>query len=345
MRDRSRSESSERAQPEETEHAPDMAAEPPLDIDLALPLPPPIKRVTDPDLAPRLPQDELCNLLVAVAVSNELPVGFFANLIWQESRFDHRAISRAGAQGVAQFMPGTADDVGLDNPFNARDALPASGRLLRQLRERFGNLGLAAAAYNAGPRRVSDWLAKRGGLPRETRDYIRIVTGEPADHWDDEKPQPAVYRVPRSVPCHNVAWFAEIEQAQRARMEAERARAEAEAAEKRRIAELERAAARKRKAAARRLAKAKAQATAEAKGSAEAKGESETKGPSEASAARAKDGREDNGTGEVKNSTGAKGAKTSAAKPADVKKMATRKRASRTKVADGDDRKDKRKTQ
>ena len=224
--------------------------------DFGLPLPPPIKAVRDPDLARALPREEFCNLLVAVAQSNELPLAFFANLIWQESRFDHRAISPVGAQGVAQFMPGTAQDVGLDNPFDARDALPASGRLLRGLRERFGNLGRAAAAYNAGPKRVLDWLAKRASLPRETRDYIRVITGEPADRWDDETPQAAVFRVPPRLPCHRVAWFSEVEQTERARMEAQRARVEAELAEKRRIAEQEikLAALRKRKAAARRLA-------------------------------------------------------------------------------------------
>ena len=51
---------------------------------------------------------------------------------------------------------------------------------MRELLEQFGNLGLAAAAYNAGPRRVSDWMAKRGELPEETRNYVRNITGQTA---------------------------------------------------------------------------------------------------------------------------------------------------------------------
>jgi hypothetical protein len=54
------------------------------------------------------------------------------------------------------------------------------GRILPPL---FGNVGLAAAAYNAGPRRVHDWMTKRGGLPAETRHYVRRITGRPVEPW------------------------------------------------------------------------------------------------------------------------------------------------------------------
>ena len=72
---------------------------------------------------------------------------------------------------------------GLSNPFDVIAALKASASYLRDLRDRFGNLGLAAAAYNAGPQRVQDWLAARGGLPKETRRYVEIVTGHSAEEW------------------------------------------------------------------------------------------------------------------------------------------------------------------
>ena len=84
--------------------------------------------------------------------SSDIPVAFFARLLWQESRFRSGEVSRAGAQGVAQFMPSTAAEIGLDNPFDPYKALPASAKLLQKLRRDFGNLGLAAAAYNAGQR-------------------------------------------------------------------------------------------------------------------------------------------------------------------------------------------------
>ena len=80
-------------------------------------------------------------------------------------------------------MPRTADWRGLSNPFDVNAALKASASYLRDLRARFGNLGLAAAAYNAGPQRVQDWLSGRGGLPKETRQYVQIVTGHSAEEW------------------------------------------------------------------------------------------------------------------------------------------------------------------
>src|ERR1700757_2786930 len=108
----------------------------------------------------------ICDALAAAAAENDLPVDFFARLIWQESRFDPAAVSRAGAQGVAQFMPATANRRGLADPFDPLEAIAQSARLLRDLHREFGNLGLAAAAYNAGSGRVHDWLAGRQALSR-----------------------------------------------------------------------------------------------------------------------------------------------------------------------------------
>jgi hypothetical protein len=125
----------------------------------------------------------LCDALGAAAAANELPVDFFTRLIWQESRFKPDAISRKGAQGIAQFMPATARASGLENPFNALDAITKSGQLLRDLRREFGNLGLAAAAYNAGSGRVHDWLSSHRQLPQETRAYVWIVTGHSVEEW------------------------------------------------------------------------------------------------------------------------------------------------------------------
>jgi soluble lytic murein transglycosylase-like protein len=109
--------------------------------------------------------DAVCNALAAAAQENDLPIDFFTRLIWQESRFDPTAVSRAGAQGAAQFMPDTATRRGLSDPFDPLEAILKSAKLLRDLRREFGNLGLAAAAYNAGAGRVHDWLAGRRELP------------------------------------------------------------------------------------------------------------------------------------------------------------------------------------
>jgi len=125
----------------------------------------------------------ICEELSSAAVANGIPVDFFSRLIWQESRFNPGALSPAGAQGIAQFMPGTAMNAQLTNPFDAASAIYKSAELLAHLRTQFGNLGLAAAAYNAGPKRVADWLEGRRGLPQQTIDYVRAVTGHFVSEW------------------------------------------------------------------------------------------------------------------------------------------------------------------
>ena len=130
----------------------------------------------------------LCGALEAAAKRSGLPYPFFTRLIWQESRFDPMAVSPAGARGVAQFMPGTAAERGLADPFEPARALDESAAYLKELRQRFGNLGLAAAAYNAGPGRLGRWLDGRADLPAETIDYVEIVTGHSVEDWRDPKP-------------------------------------------------------------------------------------------------------------------------------------------------------------
>ena len=87
------------------------------------------------------------------------------------------------AEGIAQFMPGTASERRLLDPFDPVQALPKSAEFLSELRNQFGNLGLAAAAYNAGPRRVQEWLARTGPMPLETRNYVSAITGTSVDDW------------------------------------------------------------------------------------------------------------------------------------------------------------------
>ncbi|MEP9372243.1 lytic transglycosylase domain-containing protein [Mesorhizobium sp. KR1-2] len=123
----------------------------------------------------------ICDLIQAEADRNGVPRDFFARLIWKESRFDAGAVSPVGAQGIAQFMPGTAKLRGLADPFDIDQAIPASARYLGDLKHSFGNFGLAAAAYNAGENRVTRWLATGGFLPLETEGYVLDIMGEPAD--------------------------------------------------------------------------------------------------------------------------------------------------------------------
>jgi Transglycosylase SLT domain/SPOR domain len=165
---------------------------------------------------PRLPTvDEICRTIEAAASENELPVEFFTRLIWQESRFNARAVSRAGARGIAQFMPRTAIWRGLVDPFDAIEALRESADYLRELRNQFGNLGLAAAAYNGGSGRVQNWLNGRGSLPAETRAYVRIITGHSAEAWAAPEPPDADAQWPKGIPCPEIARLVTASRARR----------------------------------------------------------------------------------------------------------------------------------
>jgi hypothetical protein len=133
-------------------------------------------------------REAMCLMIESAARANDLPLEYFARVIWQESRFQSNAVgpvTRNGqrAQGIAQFMPGTASERRLLDPFDPVQALPKSAEFLSDLRAQFGNLGLAAAAYNAGPRRVREWLAGTGGMPQETRNYVSAITGASVDDW------------------------------------------------------------------------------------------------------------------------------------------------------------------
>lgn len=141
------------------------------------------EKPADPDT-----REAVCLMIEAAARANDLPLEFFARVIWQESRFQSDAMgpmTRNGqrAQGIAQFMPGTASERRLLDPFDPVQALPKSAEFLNQLRSQFGNLGLAAAAYNAGPRRVQEWLAGTGSMPLETRHYVSSITGATVEEW------------------------------------------------------------------------------------------------------------------------------------------------------------------
>lgn len=95
--------------------------------------------------------------------------------LWQESRFNPKAVSPAGAKGIAQFMPDTARRFGLRDPFNVEQSIRAQAQYMRFLLDKFGDYALALAGYNAGEGNVQ----KFGGIPpfKETRDYVaKILT-------------------------------------------------------------------------------------------------------------------------------------------------------------------------
>jgi hypothetical protein len=151
--------------------------------ELAIPREKPADSAADADT-----REAMCLMIESAARAQNLPLEFFARVIWQESRFQSDAVgppTRSGqrAQGIAQFMPGTASERRLLDPFDPVQALPKSAEFLAELRQQFGNLGLAAAAYNAGPRRVQEWLAGSGYMPEQTRNYVLAITGMTVDDW------------------------------------------------------------------------------------------------------------------------------------------------------------------
>lgn len=102
-----------------------------------------------------------------------LPAGLLDALIWTESRYNPFAISKAGAAGLGQLMPGTAKELGVANRFDPLANLSGAAMYLRQMLDRFGVVHLALAAYNAGPGAVE----RAKGIPRngETPSYVRNV--------------------------------------------------------------------------------------------------------------------------------------------------------------------------
>jgi len=114
-----------------------------------------------------------------------LDANFLVRLLWKESMFDPNAVSPKGAQGLAQFMPATAERRGLADPFDPLAAVAASADYLADLKKEFGNMGLAAAAYNAGEERVRRWRAGTGGMPAETQDYVAFITGREVEAWKE----------------------------------------------------------------------------------------------------------------------------------------------------------------
>src|SRR4029079_15238876 len=84
---------------------------------------------------------------------------------------------------VPQSSRVTAAERNLLNPLDPIQALPKSAEFLHELQREFGNLRLAAAAYNAGPRRVREWMAGTGPMPVETRAYVQAITGASVEQW------------------------------------------------------------------------------------------------------------------------------------------------------------------
>lgn len=109
-----------------------------------------------------------------------IPEHWIRAVLAAESAHDVRAVSSAGAMGLMQVMPGTWDELRArhrlgDDPFDPRDNIHAGTAYLREMLDRYGNIGGMLAAYNAGPTRYDEYLATGRPLPAETRDYVTAL--------------------------------------------------------------------------------------------------------------------------------------------------------------------------
>jgi hypothetical protein len=136
--------------------------------------------IADPAISASVLPANYATLVHRLSAKYDLSPALIEALVWQESRWRPDAVSPVGARGLAQLMPGTARDLGVD-PRDPAQNLEGGARYLRQQIDRFdGDIEKALAAYNAGPGRV----IRAGGIPRirETQGYVAAIMGRLSDH-------------------------------------------------------------------------------------------------------------------------------------------------------------------
>src|SRR4030067_18792 len=126
-----------------------------------------------PSYTSNLPKTDYDDLMASASEEHGVPYEILYRNLKQESNFNPKAISKTGARGIAQFIPSTAKAMGIKDPHDPNEAIPASAKYLKELYSQFGDWKLAVAAYNAGPVAVR----KAGGIPdiEETRNHVKAV--------------------------------------------------------------------------------------------------------------------------------------------------------------------------
>ncbi|TGK03817.1 lytic transglycosylase domain-containing protein [Leptospira semungkisensis] len=137
------------------------------------------KELSEKDMGPG--SKELAQIIQKEAAKNHLDPNLVKSVIRAESGFKSSAVSPKGAIGLMQLMPGTAEALGVEDPFNPEENIAGGTRFLADMMNKFGDSNLALAAYNAGPGAVQ----KYDGVPpfKETKDYIKKVNR----YWKGEK--------------------------------------------------------------------------------------------------------------------------------------------------------------
>jgi len=146
----------------------------------------------------RPPPPEIRAILEGAAAKHGIPAELVISVAHAESRYDPRAVSPAGAMGLMQLMPRTAEGLGVSDPFDPRQSADAGAGFLSRLYARFGNWPKTLAAYNWGPGNV-----KRHPLPEQwpssTRRYIARILDTPID--ESAPPQPTPWAPAPSTPA------------------------------------------------------------------------------------------------------------------------------------------------
>lgn len=139
--------------------------------------------IADLSIAPGVVPEPYRDTVAGLAARYDLSPALIEALVWQESRWNPAAVSPVGARGLGQLMPGTARELGV-NPDDPYANLEGAARYLRIQLDRFGDLELALAAYNAGPARVQ----RARGIPRirETQNYVASIMGRLSNYSRSE---------------------------------------------------------------------------------------------------------------------------------------------------------------
>ena len=122
-------------------------------------------------------KEDMDSIFEEASALYQIPSKLLRAVAKAESGFNPKAVSKAGAMGVMQLMPGTARSLGVSDPYNARQNILGGAKYLKQNLDRFGgDVSLALAAYNAGPNSVT----KYGGIPpyKETQNYVKKIMAD-----------------------------------------------------------------------------------------------------------------------------------------------------------------------